>query len=360
MKKMSKILLGGLLCATGFLFSGKVSAKAPTEYPVFTGKNVLYNKTTQKRCWFEGKEDGNCKKYTVLSDLGISSDTFTVKDGDESITLNKIMYTDGSVISATRAIDFNEVTCDSDGNCGSTDPAFIDGVTKIKNFTEDELKNIIENAQKYDNIYTSHEVDLEGYNLVIPKDVTFNTPYLNADSLNNNGVVDTAYLETKSITGNGIINLDHDVFVGMSFYDDTLDKASRIIASPISGNKLNFKAKHISDGAPFCLIGKTTDFTKDEAQEFINMYNKALGASFEGYEVKLNSRLSGDEPDDSEYYYGVLAKKEVKIEDKNNSNVDTKNDVKNPSTGDPTIITLITLIVSGALFTITYKKIKQK
>ena len=314
MKKMNKILLGGLLCATGFLFSGKVSAKAPTEYPVFTGKNVLYNKTTQKRCWFEGIEDGNCKKYTVLSDLGISSDTFTVKDGDESFTLNKIMYTDGSVISATRAIDFNEVTCDSDGNCGSTDPAFIDGVTKIKNFTEDELKNIIENAQKYDNIYTSHEVDLEGYNLVIPKDVTFDTPYLNINSLNNNGVVNTGYLETKSITGNGIINLDYDAFVFTNMMGETLDEASRITSSSISGNKLNFKAKHISDGAPFCLIGKTTDFTKDEAQEIIDMYNKALGASFDGFEVKLNSKLS---PDDSEYYYGVLAKKEVKIEDKN-------------------------------------------
>lgn len=355
---MNKILLGGLLCATGFAFAGKVSAAAPIEYPVFEGKSVLYNKVQDKVCYSEGSEDGNCKSYTVSVDDGALSNMITVTDGQDTLDLNKLLYAGSSyVVSASKKIDPSDIepSCDSDGNCGDVDIAQVDGVTKLKYFLYDDFKSIIENAQKYDNIYTK-DVFLGNYKLNIPKDVVLNVTYLGTDSLCNNGTINTGYLIGKDITGSGTINFDHDIFVDISFFDESLNMASRLLTNSILGVKLNFKDKYISDGAPFCLIGKTADITKEKAQEQIDMYNKVLGSSFDGYEVKLNIKMDSTEENAQEYYYGVLAKKEIKTEEKQ----EVKNDVKNPSTGDPTIMTLITLVVSGALLTITYKKVKQK
>ena len=358
MKKMNKILLGGLLCATGFAFAGKVSAAAPIEYPVFKGRNVLYNKVQDKVCYSEGSENGNCKSYAVSVDAGASSNMITVTDGQDTFDLNKLLYAGSSyVVSASKKINPSDIepSCDSNGDCGDVDIAQVDGVTKLKYFLYDDFKSIIENAQKYDNIYTK-DVSLKNYKLNIPKDVVLNVTYLDTDSLCNNGTINTGYLIGKNITGDGTINFDHDIFVGTGFDDKSLDIANRLSASPISGVKLNFRDKYISDGAPFCLIGKATNITKEKAQEQIDMYNKVLGSSFDGYEVKLNTKMDGIGENAQEYYYGVLAKKEIKTEEQQ----EVKKEVKNPSTGDPTIMTLITLVVSGALLTITYKKVKQK
>lgn len=122
----------------------------------------------------------------------------------------------------------------------------------------------------------------------------------------------------------------------------------------------------------FGVVGTTTGYSKEEAQNKLDMYNDVLGSSMNGYELKLSKyKVDGDD----EYYYGVLAKKsDVKTttksdnksngsDTKNNDAKDinnTKKEIKNPSTSDATNITAIMLMISGAIAAITFKKVKQR
>ena len=140
----------------------------------------------------------------------------------------------------------------------------------------------------------------------------------------------------------------------------------------VSGVKVNVLNSSIKEGMSFGLVGTTTGYTKEEAQNKIGMYNKVLGSSMNGYELKLAKyKVDGDD----EYYYGVLAKKsDVKTttksdnksngsDIKNNDAKDinnTKKEIKNPSTSDATNITAIMLMISGAIAAITFKKVKQR
>ena len=128
----------------------------------------------------------------------------------------------------------------------------------------------------------------------------------------------------------------------------------------------------MKDGIPFGFVGTTAEYTKEEAQNKLDMYNDVLGSSMNGYELKLAKyKVDGDD----EYYYGVLAKKsDVKTttksdnksngsDTKNNDAKDinnTKKEIKNPSTSDATNITAIMLMISGAIAAITFKKVKQR
>ena len=216
-------------------------------------------------------------------------------------------------------------------------------------------------------------MDLPNDDITIPKDVNLTASYIGAKKLINNGSIYTGYVWVDNVSGSGIINLDYDVYVG-AMGDNTLDEAMRLETNNISGVKIELESKIVKEGTIFGLVGNTTMVTYENAQKLINMYNKVLGQSFNGYQIKLKSKTNQSNPSE-EYYYGVLAKKsDVKTttksdnesngsDTKNNDAKDinnTKKEIKNPSTSDATNITAIMLMISGAIAAITFKKVKQR
>lgn len=378
MGKLNKILLGGLICATSFAFITKVSATAAVEYPTYhTDDIVMYDSTNGKNC---DSLYGNCKTYRVIKDSSKDINDIEVEninDSNDKLTISKVVFSAGYVASATKKTDLNfcfgKVLGKED--CGDADPAEISGVTKVKYFLESDIKSVLNSAKQYDNFQFLNNigVDLSNDDITIPKDVNLTASYIGAKKLINNGSIYTGYVWVDNVSGSGIINLDYDVYVG-AMGDNTLDEAMRLETNNISGVKIELESKIVKEGTIFGLVGNTTMVTYENAQKLINMYNKVLGQSFNGYQIKLKSKTNQSNPSE-EYYYGVLAKKsDVKTttksdnksngsDIKNNDAKDinnTKKEIKNPSTSDATNITAIMLMISGAIAAITFKKVKQR
>ena len=377
MRKFNKILLGGLICATSFAFASNVKAKAVVEYPEYkVGDKVIYDSVSQESCNDFYK---NCKAYKVVEDSSkndLNIKVENINDQNDKLTLTKLYFVNGYVVSATKETELNGCFGKVIGkeDCGDGDPTDMEEVTKVRYFLSSEIKALLDGAKQYDNfqLFNNAGVDLENDSIVIPKGVNVTASYIYAKKLINNGSIYTGYVWVKNVSGSGIINLDYDVYVGDSG-DDILDEADRLATDDISGVKIELESKIVKEGTIFGLIGNTTMVTYENAQEVINMYNKVLGQSFNGYQIKLKSKTHQSDPSEK-YYYGVLAKKEVqtttKSDNKSNGS-DTKNndakdfnnkkqEVKNPSTSDDTNITAIILMISGAIAAITLKKVKQR
>ena len=377
MRKFNKILLGGLICATSFAFASNVRAKAVVEYPEYkVGDKVIYDSVSQESCNGFYK---NCKTYKVVEDSSkndLNIKVENINDQNDKLTLTKLYFINGYVVSATKETELNGCFGKVIGkeDCGDGDPADMEEVTKVRYFLSSEIKALLDGAKQYDNfqLFNSAGVDLENDSIVIPKGVNVTASYIRAKKLINNGSIYTGYVWVKNVSGSGIINLDYDVYVGGPG-DDILDEAIRLETNDISGIKIELESKIVKEGTIFGLIGNTTMVTYENAQEVINMYNKVLGQSFNGYQIKLKSKANQSNPSE-EYYYGVLAKKEVQTttendnksngsDIKNNDEKDINNkkqEVKNPSTSDDTNITAIILMISGAISAITFKKVKQR
>lgn len=378
MKRLSKVLLGGLFCATSFAFALNVKAKAVVEYPEYkVGDQVIYDSVSQKKCSNLYK---NCKVYKVAEDSSkndLNIKVENINDQNDRLTLTKFYFIDGYVASATKSTDLNACFGKVIGkeDCGDSDPAEMDGVTKVRYFLGSEIKSLLNVAKQYDNfqLWNNAGVDLSNDSVVIPKGVNLTAAYIDAKSLINNGNIYTGYVWVNNVSGSGIINLDYDVYVGV-MGDDTLDEAMRLETNNISGVKIELESKIVKEGTIFGLVGKTTEITEKKAQEVIDMYNKVLGQSSNGYEIQLKSKTSQSSNTD-EYYYGVLARKSESSEELNNGdsnnnsfsseseNKDTKaakNGIKNPSTGDATNATAMIIMISGVLAAITFKKVKQR
>lgn len=378
MGKLNKILLGGLICATSFAFTSNVKAdggiidqlrnSGKAEYQVYeNGSTIYYNKTNHYVC--DSSNEQGCSVYTVSEDDGKKDDVIKLTSSSDSLYVNKADIADGYVISANKNIEiyFSEEKKSDELSGTASD------ITKIKYFREfDDIANLIKNAKKYDNFNLS-KVNTEYMDITVPEGVTLTSWYFSARNVINNGKIKTGNLEAKKITGNGNIDLYYNVSIGDWAGSDTpVNNAMKFDVDNVSGVKVNVLNSSIKEGMSFGLVGTTTGYTKEEALNKIGMYNKVLGSSMNGYELKLAKyKVDGDD----EYYYGVLAKKsDVKTttksdnksngsDTKNNDAKDinnTKKEIKNPSTSDATNITAIMLMISGAIAAITFKKVKQR
>ena len=379
MGKLNKILLGGLICATSFAFISNVKAVEGTtifdelamngkaEFQVYeNGSTIYYDKTNHYAC---DSIYGQCSTYTVSEDDGKEDNVVKLTSGSDSFYVNKEILADGYVISANKNIEiyFSEENKEDELSGTASD------ITKIKYFRKfDDIANLIKNAKKYDN-FNLNKVNTEYMDINVPEGVTLTSRYFGARNVINNGKIKTGNLDAKKITGTGNVDLYYNISDGDWAGSDTpVNNATKFDVDNASGIKVNVLNANIKEGMPFGLVGTTTGYTKEEAQNKIDMYNDVLGSSMNGYELKLAKyKVDGDD----EYYYGVLAKKsDVKTttksdnesngsDTKNNDAKDinnTKKEIKNPSTSDATNITAIMLMISGAIAAITLKKVKQR
>ena len=378
MGKLNKILLGGLICATSFAFTSNVKAdggiidqlrnSGKAEYQVYeNGSTIYYNKTNHYVC--DSSNEQGCSVYTVSEDDGKKDDVIKLTSSSDSLYVNKADIADGYVISANKNIEiyFSEEKKSDELSGTASD------ITKIKYFREfDDIANLIKNAKKYDNFNLS-KVNTEYMDITVPEGVTLTSWYFSARNVINNGKIKAGAVNVKKITGTGNITLYYNVYIGDWAGNDTpVYDAERFDIENTSGIKVDVVSTKIKEGMSFGVVGTTTGYSKEEAQNKLDMYNDVLGSSMNGYELKLAKyKVDGDD----EYYYGVLAKKsDVKTttksdnesngsDTKNNDAKDinnTKKEIKNPSTSDATNITAIMLMISGAIAAITFKKVKQR
>ena len=370
MGKLNKILLGGLICATSFAFASNVKAdggiidqlkdSGKAEYQVYeNGSTIYYNKTNHYVC--DSSNEQGCSTYTVSEDDGKKDDLIKLTSASDSFNVNKADIADGYVISANKNIEIYL----SEENKTDELSGTVDDITKIKYFRKfDDIANLIRNAKKFDNFNLS-EVNTEYMDITVPEGVTLTSWYFSAGNVINNGKIKTGAVDVKKITGTGNIALYYNVYIGDWAGNDTpVHDAKRFNTENASGIKVDVVGTNIKEGMSFGVVGTTTGYSKEEAQNKIDMYNKVLGSSMNGYELKLAKyKVNGDD----EYYYGVLAKKsDVKTTTENDTKAnnadvkETKNEVKNPSTSDATDITAIMLMISGAIAAIAFKKVKQR
>lgn len=372
MKKLNKFLLGGLVCAMSFTFMNSVKADGPlspllsnpnNEYQVYeNGSNIMYDANNISIC---NSPYHGCESYTVSEDDGVKDSFVKLTNSNREIQVNKADLASGYVVSATKNI---EIYFSGEGTESEILESDFDKVTKMTFFkSSDDMINIIKNASKYDNVYLKRYDYYQFANrkMIIPKDVTVTVDMLDANEISNEGILKVGYLGANKVYGNGIINVNYKAFVGDGPINNTpVANALRFDVKNISGVKVDISNFDVEEGTSFGIVGLSEDYTKEEAQKVIDMYNTVLGTSMKNYHLELAKyNVEGDE----EYYYGTLVKgivkQDIKTEDtsKQDTKTNTKNDeVKNPSTGDATDLTAIIIMVSGVLAAITFKKVKQR
>ena len=355
MKKIKNLFLIAVVCLTGVLFTDKVFAAVVVEYPVYSGK-IIYAKNRNRIC---ADVYGDCKEYTVSEDDGINDDRIKLTDADgDTFEVGKVDLAYSYVISSTKNIDLDLPTVGEDfDNTGK------EGITKIVYLKDkDEVINAIKNAKKYDNIYVDY-ISLSTDELVIPENVTLTSVSLgNIKSLVNNGIIKTRGLYgIDKISGTGVINMPYTMSTEVGdggFTKKELMEAERISSvKDISGVKINIIDTKVKEGLSFSLIGATDEVSKEDAQKIIDMYNKVLGDTLNGFEVKLSTmkdEFAGNEEKD--YYYGSLVKKVTQTA---TTTTVKKEEVKNPKTGDAVLYIVGAFILSASALVVSYKKIRQ-
>lgn len=354
MKKIKNLFLIAVVCLTGVLFTDKVFAAPVIEYPVYSGK-IIYAKNRNRIC---ADVYGDCKEYTVSEDDGINDDRIKLTDADgDTFEVKKVDLAYSYVISSTKNIDLDLPTVGEDfDNTGK------EGITKIVYLKdEDEIISAIKNAKKYDNIYADSYLGTD--ELVIPENVTLTSESLgNIKSLVNNGIIKTRGLYgIDKISGTGVINMPYTMSTEVGdggFTKKELMEAERISSvKDISGVKINIIDTKVKEGLSFSLIGATDEVSKEDAQKIIDMYNKVLGDTLNGFEVKLSTmkdKLADNEEKD--YYYGSLVKK---VTQTTTTTTVKKEEVKNPKTGDAVLYIVGAIILSASALVVSYKKIRQ-
>lgn len=355
MKKIKNLFLIAVVCLTGVLFTDKVFAAVVVEYPVYSGK-IIYAKNRNRICT---NVYGDCKEYTVSEDDGINDDRIKLTDADgDTFEVKKVDLAYSYVVSSTKNIDLDLPTVGEDfDNTGK------EGITKIVYLKDkDEVINAIKNAKKYDNIYVDY-ISLSTDELVIPENVTLTLESLeNIKSLVNNGIIKTRSLYgIDKISGTGVINIPYTMSAEIGdggFTKKELMEAERISSvKDISGVKINIIDTKVKEGLSFSLIGTTDEVSKEDAQKIIDMYNKVLGDTLNGFEVKLSTMKDRfAENEEKDYYYGSLVKKVTQVA---TTATVKKEEVKNPKTGDAVLYIVGAIILSASALVVSYKKIRQ-
>lgn len=355
MKKIKNLFLIAVVCLTGVLFTDKVFAAVVVEYPVYSGK-IIYAKNRNRIC---ADVYGDCKEYSVSEDDGINDDRIKLTDTDgDTFEVTKVDLAYSYVVSSTKNIDLDLPTVGGDfDNTGK------EGITKIVYLKDkDEVINAIKNAKKYDNIYVGYNF-LSTDELVIPENVTLTSESLrNIKSLVNNGIIKTRSLYgIDKISGTGVINIPYTMSTELGnggFTKKELMEAERISSvKDISGVKINIIDTKVKEGLSFSLIGTTDEVSKEDAQKIIDMYNKVLGDTLNGFEVKLSTMKDKfADNEEKDYYYGSLVKKVTQVA---TTATVKKEEVKNPKTGDTILYIVGAIILSASALVVSYKKIRQ-
>ena len=355
MKKIKNLFLIAVVCLTGVLFTDKVFAAVVVEYPVYSGK-IIYAKNRNRIC---ADVYGDCKEYSVSEDDGINDDRIKLTDTDgDTFEVTKVDLAYSYVISSTKNIDLDLPTVGEDfDNTGK------EGITKIVYLKDkDEVINAIKNAKKYDNIYADY-ISLSTDELVIPENVTLTLESLgDIKSLVNNGIIKTRSLYgIDKISGTGVINMPYTMSTELGdggFTKKELMEAERISSvKDISGVKINIIDTKVKEGLSFSLIGTTDEVSKEDAQKIIDMYNKVLGDTLNGFEVKLSTMKDKfADNEEKDYYYGSLVKK---VTQTTTTATVKKEEVKNPKTGDTILYIVGAIILSASALVVSYKKIRQ-
>ena len=181
-------------------------------------------------------------------------------------------------------------------------------------------------------------------------------------SLVNNGIIKTRSLYgIDKISGTGVINIPYTMSTELGdggFTKKELMEAKRISSiKDISDVKINIIGTKVKEGLSFSFIGTTYEVSKEDAQKIIDMYNKVLGDTLNGFEVKLSTmkdRFADNEEKD--YYYGSLVKK---VTQTTTTATVKKEEVKNPKTGDTILYIVGAIILSVSALVVSYKKIRQ-
>ena len=355
MKKIKNLFLIAVVCLTGVLFTDKVFAAVVVEYPVYSGK-IIYAKNRNRICT---NVYGDCKEYSVSEDDGINDDRIKLTDTDgDTFEVKKVDLAYSYVVSSTKNIDLDLPTVGKDfDNTGK------EGITKIVYLKDkDEVINAIKNAKKYDNIYADY-ISLSTDELVIPENVTLTLESLgDIKSLVNNGIIKTRSLYgIDKISGTGVINMPYTMSTELGdggFTKKELMEAERISSvKDISDVKINIIDTKVKEGLSFSLIGTTDEVSKEDAQKIIDMYNKVLGDTLNGFEVKLSTMKDRfAENEEKDYYYGSLVKK---VTQTTTAATVKKEEVKNPKTGDTILYIVGAIILSASALVVSYKKIRQ-
>lgn len=355
MKKIKNLFLIAVVCLTGVLFTDKVFAAVVVEYPVYSGK-IIYAKNRNRIC---ADVYGDCKEYSVSEDDGINDDRIKLTDTDgDTFEVKKVDLAYSYVISSTKNIDLDLPTVGEDfDNTGK------EGITKIVYLKDkDEVINAIKNAKKYDNIYVDY-ISLSTDELVIPENVTLTLESLeNIKSLVNNGIIKTRSLYgIDKISGTGVINIPYTMSTELGdggFTKKELMEAERISSvKDISDVKINIIDTKVKEGLSFSFIGTTDEVSKEDAQKIIDMYNKVLGDTLNGFEVKLSTMKDKfADNEEKDYYYGSLVKK---VTQTTTTATVKKEEVKNPKTGDAVLYIVGAIILSASALVVSYKKIRQ-
>lgn len=355
MKKIKNLFLIAVVCLTGVLFTDKVFAAVVVEYPVYSGK-IIYAKNRNRICT---NVYGDCKEYSVSEDDGINDDRIKLTDTDgDTFEVKKVDLAYSYVVSSTKNIDLDLPTVGEDfDNTGK------EGITKIVYLKDkDEVINAIKNAKKYDNIYVDY-ISLSTDELVIPENVTLTLESLeNIKSLVNNGIIKTRSLYgIDKISGTGVINIPYTMSTELGdggFTKKELMEAERISSvKDISDVKINIIDTKVKEGLSFSFIGTTDEVSKEDAQKIIDMYNKVLGDTLNGFEVKLSTMKDKfADNEEKDYYYGSLVKK---VTQTTTTATVKKEEVKNPKTGDAVLYIVGAIILSASALVVSYKKIRQ-
>ena len=355
MKKIKNLFLIAVVCLTGVLFTDKVFAAVVVEYPVYSGK-IIYAKNRNRICT---NVYGDCKEYSVSEDDGINDDRIKLTDTDgDTFEVKKVDLAYSYVVSSTKNIDLDLPTVGEDfDNTGK------EGITKIVYLKDkDEVINAIKNAKKYDNIYVDY-ISLSTDELVIPENVTLTLESLeNIKSLVNNGIIKTRSLYgIDKISGTGVINIPYTMSTELGdggFTKKELMEAERISSvKDISDVKINIIDTKVKEGLSFSFIGTTDEVSKEDAQKIIDMYNKVLGDTLNGFEVKLSTiKDKFADNEEKDYYYGSLVKK---VTQTTTTATVKKEEVKNPKTGDTILYIVGAIILSASALVVSYKKIRQ-
>ncbi len=352
MKKLNKLLLGGLIFTVGFIFMNNVKAKGiEYRYPVYeNGTIISYDKENNLECT-------DCDRYIVSEDDGEEDPDIllTKEDNTDSFVLNKTKLSKASVLLSTKPLDLNYDGKSVDGK----NPEDIESVKEIIYYNSRNLSDILKEEDSFEEkygyaniLYTSPDT-ARGNSVIIPKNVTLTAELITlwGNSVNN-GTIKTSRLLADKISGSGNINLMYDIR-GYWIVDNKLD------FNEISGVKVNAITNGDLEGLSLAYLGNVDEITKEDAQKKVDELNKTKGSTIDGYTVELEKNQNQTK------YIAVLRKTKVEIENNDSTNQENQDEikkekVKNPSTGDATDLTAIIIMVSGVLAVITFKKAKQK
>lgn len=337
MKKVQKLFLLGVFCLASVLFTSKVNA-INVNYQVYDENEIInLNKKDYLQC-----REGQCDNYIVTNDEGIKdNEVILTNENDRSDTFSykKESLATVVVVKASSTINYS-------GDLQSlSDNKDVENITYYKGI--DVIGDVLKSVDDYDLVIVDNIDMMASDEIIVPKNVTL---IVNGDSdiaaidkfVNNGIVIASSIFANKTIDGNGkyVLTPSSEGYVDFS--------ARQILSKTLNISVENFDSK---EALP---IFRTLVDTKEEAEKFLDVIKLV---NVDDYDLYVGKKDGGQY-----YYIFANVKENIKTTTNQEAKIDEikDNKVKNPSTGDAIILTIVALITSGAVFIVTYKKAKQK